>query len=91
MVWGWAFLIPAFACIGEGVGQYLRLKEWERQQQFQAQYQQPQFNPPRSVPAPLQVDPQASAISAPDTSDLSSPPSVTEHTTKNLDVSRQRE
>jgi hypothetical protein len=91
MTWGWAFLIPAFACIGDGVGQYLRLKEQERQQQFQPQYQQPQFNLPRSVPAPGHVDPRAPEISAPETSELSSPPSVTEHTTKNLDVSSRRE
>src|SRR5262249_35099854 len=38
--WGWAFFIPGFACIGEGVGQYLRLKE-QRQQQ-------PQSNPQSS-------------------------------------------
>src|SRR5262245_9895208 len=25
--WGWSLLIPAFACIGLGVGQYLQLRE----------------------------------------------------------------
>src|SRR5262249_24112538 len=30
--WGWAFLFPAFGLLGEGVGQYLRLKEKQRQQ-----------------------------------------------------------
>jgi hypothetical protein len=90
MIWGWSLLIPAFACIGEGVGQYLRLKEQERRQ-FQQQFHQPQFNPPRDVPATVQADPHAPEISAPTTSELSSPSSVTEHTTKNLDVSRQRE
>jgi hypothetical protein len=87
VVWGWSLLIPAFAWIGDGVGQYLRLKE---QQQFPPQYQRPQFDPARETPA-VPPSPQTPEISAPTTSELTNPPSVTEQTTKHLDASRKRE
>lgn len=77
--WGWAFLFPAFALLGEGVGQYLRLKEQERRQTS--------FNQPVVYQEPAQ----AAALSAPTTSELVKPPSVTEHTTRHLESSRQRE
>lgn len=80
--WGWAFFIPAFACIGEGVGQYLRLREQRRQQQ--------QFNPPITSHMPMQPSPPAAGISAPTTSELRDPSSVTEHTTRHLDPSQSR-
>jgi hypothetical protein len=72
--WGWVFLFPAFAFIGEGVGQYLRLKERQRQQASlnQPNNQSTIYHPP------------APAISAPTTSELVIPPSVTEHTTQQL-------
>ncbi len=93
--WGWSLLIPGFVCIGEGVGQYLRLKEEQRQQQFQPQSQQPQFQAPYSPPAAVEPNLQPKThtpeISAPTTSELTPPKSITEHTTKNLDVSRERE
>jgi hypothetical protein len=78
--WGWAFLFPAFALIGEGVGQYLRLK------------QQQTFNqPPNSYQAPIQQPAHVPTLSAPTTSELAPPSSVTEHTTRHLESSRQRE
>lgn len=77
--WGWALLIPAFACLGEGIGQYLRLRELQRQQLFQSPIQ-----------PVIQPKPDAPEISAPTTSNLSHPTSVTENTTRNLDPSRQR-
>ena len=76
-VWGWAFLFPAFALIGEGVGQYLRLKEQRRQLSLN---QQAAYQPPAQAPA----------LSAPTTSELVKPSSVTEHTTRHLESSRPR-
>jgi len=75
--WGWAFLFPAFALIGEGVGQYLRLKEQQRQQST--------FNQPGSQPVVYQPPAQAPALSAPTTSELVKPSSVTENTTRHLE------
>jgi hypothetical protein len=71
--WGWAFLFPGFSLIGKGVGQYLRLKEQERKQAS--------FNQPVVHQGPAQ----APALSAPTTSELVKPSSVTEHTTKRLE------
>jgi len=71
--WGWAFLFPAFSLVGKGVGQYLRLKEQERKQAS--------FNQPAIHQGPAQ-DP---ALSAPTTSELVKPSSVTEHTTRHLE------
>jgi hypothetical protein len=81
--WGWAFLFPAFAMIGEGVGQYLRLKE-------QRSLNQP-GNSPMNYQAPINALAQAPALSAPTTSELTPPSSVTEHTTRHLESSRQRQ
>jgi hypothetical protein len=84
---GWAFLFPAFALIGEGVGQYLRLKEQQRQQ--------PALNQPASsqvnYQAPIRQPAHVPTLSAPTTSELAPPSSVTEHTTRHLESSRQRE
>jgi hypothetical protein len=71
--WGWAFLFPAFSLVGKGVGQYLRLKEQERKQ---ASFNQP------AIHQGLAQDP---ALSAPTTSELVKPSSVTEHTTRHLE------
>lgn len=85
--WGWAFLFPAFAMIGEGVGQYLRLKEQQRQQ--------PALNQPANsqahYQAPIRQPAHVPTLSAPTTSELVPPSSVTEHTTRHLESSRQRE
>ncbi len=85
--WGWSLLIPAFACIGEGVGQYLRLKEQQReQQQFN-----PAVGPQINYQTPMQSAPRPAELSVPTTSELTPPSSVAEHTTKHLDSSRGRE
>ncbi|MGE0130226.1 MAG: hypothetical protein AB7U82_19240 [Blastocatellales bacterium] len=83
--WGWAFLFPAFALIGEGVGQYLRLKE-QRQQPLLNQ----QGNRPVVYQAPVVQATQAHGLSAPTTSELVKPSSVTEHTTRHLESSRPK-
>lgn len=85
--WGWAFLFPAFALIGEGVGQYLRLKEQQRQQQSLNQT----FNSPMNYQPPIPAATQVPTLSAPTTSELTPPSSVTEDTTRHLESSRQRE
>ncbi|MCI0523672.1 MAG: hypothetical protein L0Y75_00275 [Acidobacteria bacterium] len=84
---GWAFLFPAFAMIGEGVGQYLRLKEQQRQQPALNQPANSQVN----YQAPIRQPAHVPTLSAPTTSELAPPSSVTEQTTRHLESSRQRE
>jgi hypothetical protein len=74
---GWAFLFPAFWLFGAGVGQYLQLKEQQRQQRS--------FNRPEARPAAEEPSEQSPKLSAPTTSELIKPPDVTEHTTRRLD------
>jgi hypothetical protein len=76
-IWWWSFLIPAFAIMGEGIGQYLRWKEHQRKQTLPEGLgnQHPAY----------QSSVQAAALSAPTTSELAKPSSVTEHTTKHLE------
>jgi hypothetical protein len=75
--WGWMFLFPAFGFIGGGVGQYLQLKERQRRQMA--------LNRPETQPAAHQPPGQAPTFSAPTTSELVKPSSVTEHTTRHLE------
>jgi len=75
--WGWAFLFPAFGLFGAGVGQYLQLKELQRQQR--------PLNQPEARPAADQPSGQSPMLSAPTTSELIKPPSVSEHTTRRLE------
>lgn len=79
--WGWSFLFPAFALIGEGVGQYLKVKEIERQRQTSF-YQPPQ---PMNFPLPAPPQQRAEALPAPTTSELVTPASITEQTTRHLE------
>ena len=67
------------ALIGAGVGQYLQLKERQRQQATP--------NHPGAYQAPAPV----TALPVPTTSELVKPSSVTENTTKHLESSRPRE
>jgi zinc-ribbon domain len=81
-IWWFWLLIPAFSCMGAGIGQFLKLREqrWQQQgSQFDSMPNQPTFTSPTT---------RMPEISAPTTSDLASPSSVTEHTTKHLDPSR---
>jgi hypothetical protein len=86
-MWGWGLFIPGFAMIGEGVGQYLRVKEMQRQQELAAQAAGRQINYQAPV---LQVQ-NTPELSAPTTSELKTPSSVTEHTTRHLEASGRRE
>ncbi|HVF57151.1 MAG TPA: zinc-ribbon domain-containing protein [Pyrinomonadaceae bacterium] len=76
MAWVW-MIIPAMACLGKGVGQYLRYKQ-----------EQERLAPPTFVPAPsLPYQRQSATIAQHGTSELLTPPSsVTEGTTRHLDA-----
>jgi len=76
--WGWCFLIPAFACLGHGVGHYMQWKENQKSQQYQPH----QIN--KIEGAPQIIASATSKISPPESS-------VTETTTKNLDLSQRSE
>ncbi|MGH9799441.1 MAG: hypothetical protein ACRD82_03675 [Blastocatellia bacterium] len=79
--WGWSFLFPAFALIGEGIGQYLKVQQLERERQ------RVMIPPtmPMNFPQPVPLQPRVAELSAPTTSELVTPPSsISEHTTKNL-------
>lgn len=84
-LWWFWMLIPAFSCIGAGIGQYLKLKEYERQRQQALHPTTPQMN----LAAPPQA--YAAGLPAPTTSELPPPSSIAEHTTKHLDPSRPRQ
>jgi hypothetical protein len=73
--WWWSFMIPAFATIGRGVGEYLRWKEQQRKQAFLERpvIQTAAYPIPQAIPQ------------APTTSELVKPSSVTEHTTRHLE------
>jgi Na+-transporting methylmalonyl-CoA/oxaloacetate decarboxylase gamma subunit len=75
--WWWSFLIPALALIGAGVGKYLR---WREEQRKQAS---PDL--PTNQPVAYQYFAPSPALSAPTTSELIKPSSVTEHTTRHLE------
>jgi hypothetical protein len=74
---GWAFLFPAFWLFGAGMMQYLQLREQQRQQR--------PLNRPEARPAAEEPSGQSPKLSAPTTSELIEPPSVSEHTTRRLD------
>jgi len=76
-IWWFWLLIPAFRCMGAGVGQFLKLRE-RRLQQERLQMNSMPGQPPITSPTSRVTD----------TSDALSPLSVTEHTTKHLDPSR---
>ncbi|HEX8475448.1 MAG TPA: zinc ribbon domain-containing protein [Pyrinomonadaceae bacterium] len=77
----WA-IIPGLACIGEAIGQYIRLNQ-ERAALAPPSYAQPSM----AMPPPTR----ASALPPPDTSEIIAPPSsVTEGTTRHLGVRRER-
>jgi hypothetical protein len=78
IIWGWAMLIPAFALLGEAFAQFLKYRDQRRQASL-------------PLTQPIQAHQPPPEISAPPTSDLTPPPSITEETTRHLDSSQQRE
>jgi hypothetical protein len=89
-MWGWSFLIPAFSLMGKGVGEYMRFRD-ERLQRLGQPVTQSPLSPTYAQPTPVQPAPGQPVISAPTTSTLSAPPSITEETTRHLESSRERE
>jgi hypothetical protein len=77
--WGWSLLIPALACFGDAVGGYLKFRDQRSQEQIPA----PSFTPPSHQPKPPMPE-----ISAPTTSELIPPATITEDTTSRLGASR---
>lgn len=82
-LWGWSMLIPGFACLGEGIAQYLRYRD-SRTLLLQQQSPAPPYNT-RSI------EPNQPAPVIPATSELTPPASVTEETTRHLDAAPRRE
>jgi hypothetical protein len=82
VIWGWSLLIPAFMFLGGAVGGYMKYRDQRRQEETSTtHYGTPAFQTNQPMPQ----------ISAPTTSELVPPSSITEDTTKHLDHSRQRE
>ena len=90
--WWWALLFPAFTMIAKGVSEMAKVKRLEKRTNATI-VQQPSFTtnqPDAALPAANTeyVKPQGSIY---DTGDLVSPPSVTEHTTKHLEINNEGE
>jgi len=68
IIWGWAMLIPAFACFGEAFAQYLKYRDQRRQVQAQISH----YNTQRIEPhQPAEIS-QPSSIAEPTTKHLDS-------------------
>jgi hypothetical protein len=80
MVWVW-FIIPALACVGQGLGQIIRSRS-----------AQPALMPPDTFRPAASLHPTpARELPAADTSEIKTPPaSVTEGTTRHLSAPRKR-
>ena len=77
--WWYWLLIPAFTMIGGGIAEYIRVKHAAKLKE----------GPLRDT-APRAVTPaRVSALPPRNTSELVPPPSVTEHTTRHLDLSTE--
>lgn len=96
MIWIW-FVIPAFACIGSGVGKYLRAKQERELQVLRATHTLPSSSFPLSPPrAPLANSlSEKDFLPVRDTEEIAAaletaPASVTEGTTRLLDETPDR-
>jgi ribosomal protein L40E len=96
--WWWAMLFPAFGSLANGVGQLGRARSVERQQNSltynrQTQFVAPPPNAPLPPPAQAPADygqPRSGSIY--DTGEFDPrPPSVTEGTTRHLDINKDNE
>lgn len=92
---GWWFwlLIPAFSILGSGVAQYVQLKKSEQKTALTSQSAPDEIY---SAPATSALPPRADYVKPPqksiyDTGELAVPPSVTEHTTRQLEVNSEGE
>jgi len=84
--WFWMF-IPAFSMIGGGIAEMVRWKLHMDQQNAARQFAQPQPQPqPVAMPQPGPV----AGLPPRSTSEIYTPPSITENTTRHLDAAAQR-
>jgi hypothetical protein len=74
--WWWSLLFPAFMFLGDSIGKYLRWKESQRKQSLLERAENQTIN---------QSTIRAASFSAPTTSELDKPSSVTEQTTRHLE------
>lgn len=91
--WFW-MLIPGFACLGTGIAQYIHLRKMERRSFPSGQRDEPRAFADASANASL--PPTQTAYVAPEsrfkTGELvAPPPSVTDHTTRHLEMNREGE
>jgi len=88
-VWWFWMLIPAFTMMGSGIAQYVQLrKAEERQQAFSPAVEQPNFPPNQGAALPPQSTDFVAVESLYKTGDLV-PPSVTDNTTRQLELDRE--
>ncbi len=89
-IWWFWLLIPTFSMIGSGIGQYLKARELERrrlQHLSSPGYQpMPEYTPPAAISPGRQPE----ESSAPTTSELKGPGSITEETTRHLESGKQQ-
>jgi hypothetical protein len=78
--WFW-MLIPAFTLLGGGLAEYVRYKQAEKKRA-----ELPAETPRMAMPSTPSPPPRASALPPRNTAELVPPPSVTEGTTKHLDL-----
>ncbi len=84
--WWWAMLFPAFGLLSKGISDFMKSKRVEKSQLRFAAQNQNVFSQPQSNPV---LPPQQTEYVAPETryqtGDLV-PPSVTDHTTRHLEM-----
>lgn len=92
--WWWAMLIPAFSLLATGISQAAKVKRIDKQKAAQP-YQQTQFGPsqPNASLPPTQPNyAQPAGRSVYDTGEFDvRPPSVTEGTTRHLEINKEGE
>ena len=92
--WWWAMLFPAFSLLATGISQASKVKRIEKQTNAQP-VQQGQFPPAQqgsALPPPVQTDYANPVRSIYDTGDFDvRPPSVTEGTTRHLEINKEGE
>jgi hypothetical protein len=91
--WWWAMLFPAFTFLATGFSQLARVKSVEKHRTNAKPVMPNQFSAPASnqqLP-PTQTEYVKPQNSIYDTGDLVSPPSVTENTTRHLEINKEGE
>jgi hypothetical protein len=90
--WWWAMLFPAFIALAKGIPDYLKFRRMEKQQQTVLSPAAPHFM--GSAPASNALPPDQTAYIQPEsrykTGDLV-PPSVTDRTTRHLEINSEGE